>query len=353
MAITELISNPTYSNVHNKFKLNGAHLSADDLCRVAYSFIKEGDDFEKPVGNFLLDWFDEKDYIDMLTSGSTGIPKTIRVLKQSMVNSAIATGNYFDLSPGDKVLNCLPVKYVAGKMMFVRSFILGLDMEFVAPSSHPLKKNEYNFDFAAMVPLQAQNSLSELHKIKKLIVGGAKINAQLEQDLLKLSTSCYETFGMTEAVSHIAAKKIGEKAFTALPHVTISKDDRNCLVIHAPEVVDHDIVTNDLVELVSENQFIFLGRMDNLVNSGGIKLIPEQIEAKLLSSISQRFFVIGVSDADLGEKLILVIEGETYDFDKTLFEKLDKYEKPKDIIFISKFKETPNGKVIRRGSMED
>lgn len=353
MATTELISNPTYSNVHNKFKLNGAHLSADDLCRVAYSFIKEGDDFEKPVGNFLLDWFDEKDYIDMLTSGSTGIPKTIRVLKQSMVNSAIATGNYFDLSPGDKVLNCLPVKYVAGKMMFVRSFILGLDMEFVAPSAFPLRKNEFDFDFAAMVPLQAQNSLSALHKIKKLIVGGAKINAQLEKELLQLPTRCFETFGMTEAVSHIAAKKIGEKAFTALPHVKISQDERNCLVINAPDVVSHKIVTNDLVELLSGNQFIFLGRMDNLVNSGGIKLIPEQIEAKLHASIPQRFFAIGVSDADLGEKLILVIEGEKYDFDKTLFDVLSKYEKPKDIIFVSKFKETPNGKVIRRGSLED
>ena len=346
------MTNVTYSNVHNKFKLNGAHLSADDLCRVAYSFIKEGDDFEKPVGNFILDWFDEKEYIDMITSGSTGIQKTIRVLKQSMVNSALATGDYFDLSPGNKVLNCLPVKYVAGKMMFVRSFILGLDMEFVAPSAFPLKKNEFDFDFAAMVPLQAQNSLSELHKIKKLIVGGAKINAQLEQELLKLSTECYETFGMTEAVSHIAAKKIGEKAFTALPHISISQDERNCLIITAPEVTENPIVTNDLVELVGDNQFIFLGRMDNLVNSGGIKLIPEQIEAKLLANIAQRFFVIGISDADLGEKLILVIEGEKYDFDKTIFDVLSKYEKPKDIVFISKFKETPNGKVIRRASLE-
>ena len=352
MTTSEFMTTDTYTTVHNKFKLNGTHLSANDLCRVAYSFIKEGDDFEKPVGNFLLDWFDEKEYIDMLTSGSTGISKTIRVMKQSMVNSALATGNYFDLSPGDKVLNCLPVKYVAGKMMFVRSFILGLDMEFVAPSAFPMRKNEFDFDFAAMVPLQAQNSLSELHKIKKLIVGGAKINAQLEQELLKLHTTCYETFGMTEAVSHIAAKKIGDKAFTALPHVTISQDDRNCLVITAPEVVDNTIITNDLVEMISENEFIFLGRMDNLVNSGGIKLIPEQIEAKLLSKIPQRFFVIGVSDADLGEKLILVIEGEKYDFDKTVFDVLSKYEKPKDIVFISKFKETPNGKMIRRGSLE-
>jgi o-succinylbenzoate---CoA ligase len=351
MTTSNFMSNPTYMKVHNRFKLNGATLTADDLCRVAYSFIKEGDDFEKPVGDFILDWFDEKPYIDMLTSGSTGIPKTIRVQKQSMVNSAIATGNYFDLNPGDKVLNCLPVKYVAGKMMFVRSFILGLEMEFVAPSSHPLAKNELTFDFSAMVPLQAQNSLNQLHVIKKLIVGGAKINAKLEQDLLNLKTDCYETFGMTEAVSHIAAKKVGEKAFTALEHVSISTDERSCLVITAPSVTENPIVTNDLVEIVAENQFVFLGRMDNIVNSGGIKLIPEQIEAKLANHISQRFFVIGVPDADLGEKLILVIEGAKFEFDKTIFDVLDKYEKPKDIVFIEKFKETPNGKIIRRDSL--
>ncbi|MEO0059740.1 MAG: hypothetical protein RLZZ312_1387 [Bacteroidota bacterium] len=341
----------TYMNVHNRFKLNGVHLNAEDLCRVAYSFIKEGDDFEKPVGDFLLDWFNEKPFIDMLTSGSTGIPKTIRASKQAMVNSALATGDYFDLSPGDKVLNCLPVKYVAGKMMFVRSFVLGLEMEFVAPTSHPLKKNEQKFDFAAMVPLQAENSVNELNCIKKLIVGGAKINAHLEQNLLKLSTKCFETFGMTEAVSHIAAKKVGEKAFTVLPHVSITQDDRNCLIINAPDVTEKPIITNDLVEIIDDNKFIFLGRMDNVVNSGGIKLIPEQIEAKIAKFFVNRFFVIGTPDDQLGEKLILVVEGEKFEIDQSIFDVLDKYEKPKELIFSDKFEETPNGKIVRKNTL--
>jgi len=153
------MNNPTYDNVHNQFKLNGFRLDRDDMCRVAYSFIKEGEDFEKPVGDFLLDWFDSKAYIEMYTSGTTGSPKVISISKQAMVNSALATGNYFDLKPGDKALHCLPVKYVAGKMMLVRAMILGLDLDFVAPSAHPLLHNETYYDFVAMVPLQAQNSL--------------------------------------------------------------------------------------------------------------------------------------------------------------------------------------------------
>lgn len=346
------MNSPTYHNVHNQFKLNGFHLNNEDLCRVAYSFIKEGEDFEKPVGDFLLDWFDSKDYIEMQTSGTTGTPKVITVSKQAMVESALATGDFFELQPGNKALQCLPVKYVAGKMMLVRAMILGLDLEFVAPSSHPLRHNEIDFDFVAMVPLQAQNSLAELKKVKKMIVGGAAINKALEKQLLKLPTQVFETYGMTETITHIAARKLGEKAFTVLPGVTISYDDRNCLVIHAPRISDDVIVTNDIVELLNENQFVFLGRMDNVINSGGIKLIPEQIEEKLAHKIHQRFFITSKPDAELGEKVILVIEGEKHDLGEDIYENLDKYEKPKELVFIPKFKETGSGKVMRKETMQ-
>ena len=346
------MNNLTYENVHKSFKLNGFHLNKEDLCRVAYSFIKEGEDFEKPVGDFLLDWFDSKSYIEMQTSGSTGTPKMIKVDKQSMVNSALATGDFFDLKPGDRALQCLPVKYVAGKMMLIRSIILGLDLDYVAPSSHPMENNDEDYDFAAMVPLQAKNSLEELKRVKKLIVGGSLISPSLEKELMKLSTNVYETYGMTETVTHIAAKRVGEKAFTVLPDVTISYDDRNCLVIHAPKIIKEDVVvTNDLVELVNENQFVFLGRIDNVINSGGVKIIPEQVEYKLSGLINKRYFIAPKEDAVLGEKVILVIEGDSYDIDKSIFDSLDKYEHPKEIVFVPKFKETENGKILRKESL--
>ena len=237
-------------------------------------------------------------------------------------------------------------------MMLVRAMILGLELEFVAPSLHPLDNNEIDFDFVAMVPLQAQNSIDELKKVKKMIIGGAAVNKALEKQLLKLPIEVYETYGMTETITHIAARKLGEKAFTVLPHVTISYDDRNCLVIHAPRISPEVIMTNDIVELVNENQFIFLGRMDNVINSGGIKLIPEQIEEKLASKIQQRFFIASKPDNELGEKVVLVIEGEKHELDDSLYESLDKYEKPKELIFIPKFKETTTGKILRKETMK-
>ncbi|MFN7775615.1 AMP-binding protein, partial [Flavobacterium sp.] len=305
---------PHFTNVHNQFKLNGFHLDRDDLCRVAYSFIKEGEDFEKPVGEFLLDWFDEKPYIEMQTSGSTGLPKIIQVDKQAMVHSALATGDFFDLKPGDRALQCLPVKYVAGKMMLIRSIVLGLDLDYVAPTSHPMERLEDKYDFAAMVPLQAQCSIPKLTQIKKLIVGGARINAVLEQQLMQLPTQVFETYGMTETITHIAAKRVGEKAFTVLPHVTISYDERNCLVIHAPHIIaEETVVTNDLVELVNENQFVFLGRIDNVINSGGVKILPEQVEHKLDGKLDRRFFISSEEDTELGDKVVLIVEGEPFE----------------------------------------
>jgi len=342
-----MATTPVYNDVHPEFRLNGFQLDRDDLCRIAYSFIKEGDEYEKQCGLFLLDWFDDKPEIGINTSGTTGAPKTISVSKQAMVNSALATGDFFDLLPGNKALHCLPTKFIAGKMMFVRGFILGLDLEFVSPSADPLRYDDRRYDFGALVPLQAENAMDRLRNIKKIIIGGAKINPILEKKLEKIPSEIYETYGMTETITHIAAKRVGESAFTVLPGVTISHDNENCLVIHAPRISSDVIVTNDLVELVNENQFIFLGRRDNVVNSGGIKLIPEQIEAKLSGSIKSRFFVSGVPDESLGEKLVLFVEGEERQLPDDIFSNLGKYERPKEIRFISHFEETGSGKVIR------
>ena len=341
----------THKNVHNYFKINGYHLTADELRRVGYDYIKEGDVNDRAIGEFLLDWFDDKDYIEMRTSGTTGLPKVVKLQKQAMIQSALATGDFFELEPRDKALLCLPVKFIAGKMMLVRSFILGLDLDVVEPSTHPLALNTTKDDFVAMVPLQVQNSIEALQNVKKLIVGGAKMDSSLEEKVLPLKTEVYETYGMTETITHIAARRVGENVFTVLPNVKIVQDDRGCLVITIDTISEEPIVTNDLVEIIREDQFIFLGRIDNVVNSGGVKLIPEQIEAKLIDKINSRFFVTGIPDTVLGEKLILVIEGEKQDFATDFFDVLDKYEKPKEIVFVPKFKENENGKLLRKPSL--
>jgi O-succinylbenzoic acid--CoA ligase len=345
------MNNVDYNKVHPDFKWNGVSLDKNDLLRLAYDFIKEGQEFERITGVFILDWFNINSFITVTTSGTTGDPKKIQIEKQSMVFSALATADYFHLNSGNRVLNCLSTNYIAGKMMLIRSIILGLEMDFVAPTSYPLIGNSTVYDFVAMVPLQVENSINELINVKKLIIGGAKINENLRSQLLTLQTLVYETYGMTETITHVAARKIGAKYFSVLPNVFISTDSRNCLVVDVPRITSSKIVTNDVVNIISNSEFELLGRFDNVINSAGVKLFPEQIEIKLAHKIVSRFFVIGVPDEKYGEQLALIIEGNPILIDDSFFNYLLPYEKPKAIYFVAKFLETESGKIKRSATL--
>lgn len=348
-------------NIHPNFKINGIPVGPDALTEVAYSLIKEGQDFDKPVGDFIMDWLSPDPYVDVKTSGSTGRPKIIRLFKEHMVQSALNIGEFIKQDEECKALLCLPAHTIAGKMMLVRAMVHGWDIDIVEPSSTPLLGHIKSYDFGAMVPLQLRKSIKEIERIKILIVGGAPIPEDLKMAVQDLDIEIYETYGMTETASHIAIKPINNKAvlessfdqdvFSTLQGVGISQDERGCLIINAPKLSQGPIVTNDLVEIVSSNCFKWLGRWDNTINSGGIKLIPELLEHKLFSTVKRRFVLLGLPDQDLGEKLIMVIEGE--DDTKSLFDKIQKldmlhtYERPKKIFTLDKFPENQGGKPNR------
>ena len=351
---------PTFKNIHINFKLDGNYFDSKALKEVAYSYVKEGKPYEQTLGDFLIDWLDEKTYIDVFTSGSTGKPKQIRLDKQAMVHSALATGDFFGIESGNSALQCLPSNFIAGKMMLVRAMILGLHLDLVAPTSNPLHENIKKYDFCAMVPIQVENSLEQLHQIKTLIVGGAPASVALVERLQTVSTKIFATYGMTETITHVAAKPLNnlpkdEKAlYQTLPNIHVSMDERSCLVIDAPRITNEKIITNDVVTINSETKFDWLGRYDNVINSGGVKLHPEQIEEKLSAFISQRFFVSALDDAQLGKKLILLIEDTQQTLDvSSILESIkqsntfSKFEIPKSIYTLQNFIETNTGKVQR------
>jgi O-succinylbenzoic acid--CoA ligase len=339
---------PKYNRIHNRFKFNGLHFNHEELKEVAYSLIKEGEAYEKVTGDFLIDWLNNDDYLSVSTSGSTGQPQTIKLKKQAMVNSAIATGDFFGLEPGDTAIDCLPSHYIAGKMMLVRAMILGLEIDCVEPSAHPIFDYEKQYDFCAMIPLQLKHTINYTYNIDTIIVGGSKVTKPLLEKLKGCESKFYETYGMTETVTHVAVRQLTSKAskgarlFTALPNVTFGQDERNCLIINASKLVNEALVTNDIVDLKSETSFELLGRYDNVINSGGVKLFPEQIEDKLQPVIDERFIIASEEDATLGEKLILIVENprdSTDSISKRIchLKGLTKYEVPKCIYTIGKF----------------
>ncbi len=340
---------PSYNKVHLKFKLNGVNYNQEDIKEVAYSYIKEGVPYEQAVGNFLIDWLDSKSYIKVKSSGTTGKPKLIKLDKQAMVNSSIFTGNFFNLAPGDKALHCLPANFIAGKMMLVRAMILGLEIDLIEPTSHPVFNSKKEYDFCAMLPIQLQNCIEKISNFKNIIIGSVKASNELIEAIKDYPTNIYESFGMTETATHIALRALNnfdkdetttslDKAvFKTLPDIFVSQDDRGCLVIKSPHLSKQPIVTNDIVKLYSDTEFEWLGRFDNVINSGGVKIFPESVEEKLFSKISTRFFIASEKDEKLGERVVLILENDSNELDSSIFDVLDKYERPKHIYAVKKF----------------
>ncbi|AGC75130.1 O-succinylbenzoic acid--CoA ligase [Nonlabens dokdonensis] len=340
--------------VHPNFKLNGHSLNNEGVAIVAYSYIKEGEEWEKQVGDFLLSWLDNYDVVTVRTSGSTGVPKEYKLLKEHMINSAIMTGKRFNIDEEKDALCCLPLSYIAGKMMLVRAMTLGWHLDLVAPSTTPLKKAEKRYDFTAMSPLQVSKSLDDIHKTRKVIIGGGAVSKSLIERLDRKHTKAYHTYGMTETCSHIAVRQLYpryDENYTVLDDIKIEKDEQGKLVVHAPLLSKTSLVTNDLVELVGEKEFKVLGRVDDVINTGSVKVHPAQIEEKLSHRLTGNFFISGKADEDLGQKVVLIVEGDERDV-QDAFKKLEKFEKPKEIFFVNSFDRTHTGKVDKRTTLE-
>ena len=305
------------------------------------------------VNKLISEWLNGCEFMTLQTSGSTGPPNSVQFKKALMRNSTKLTSKKFELNEGDSVLLCMPMKYVAGKMMVIRALELGLDIRVVEPSITPLDGVDGPIDFAAMVPLQLENSIDQLDKVKTLIVGGGHVYPSLVRKLQSIKTEVYETYGMTETLTHVAVKPLNgpkkSKLFHALEGIHFELDERGCLMIRAPMLNPELVITNDFVKLISETSFHWLGRIDNVINSGGVKVIPEEVEAKLAYILGGcRFFIAGLPEKSLGEKVILVVEGNEIEIS---LDNLDKYERPKEVYFIPEFAETVSGKVHRKKTL--
>ena len=325
--------------IHKDFKLQGSSYTANGIME----YLKEKKDYY----NFLKSWFDDKDYILTNTSGSTGKPKEIRLKKSDLIESSKLTARYFDLKVGDKIINCLPIKYIAGKMMLVRSLVLGLDLYVFPVSSSPISDLKNNYDLIAFTPIQLENSIPFIEKIKKVLVGGSPVQDSLKEKILNSKSIVYETYGMTETITHIAARNLsmGEKEFTALPGIELGKID-NCLFIKPNHLSVEMVQTNDVVEFTNKNKFLLIGRRDFIINSGGVKLNPETIEKKLAKYISADFVISSIDNSKFGEVVALVFKKNIPDNYNKAFNDLSKYEIPKEVLVIDNFPEN-NGKINR------
>lgn len=322
---------------------------------------------------FCQEWLNGKQTFQLQTSGSTGSPKTIQVRRSQMEASALATGEFFQVQPHQYLLCCLNTFMIAGKMMLVRGMEWDSNIHVTKPSSNPFSyfPPDQRVDFAALVPLQLEACLENegarksLFQTKILLIGGAPLAHPLREKARAIPGKVYQTYGMTETVSHVALadiKKEGALVYQALPGVSLGLATDQRLEISAPMTDHHCLLTNDIVERVTPSSFVWKGRSDFIINSGGVKIYPEEVEAKMHDTFQQFFpgqlyLLAGLPDSRLGQKLVLLISGKSVPESQTenvlaaLKKVLPPYHCALEIHFLEHFFLTASGKINRRETL--
>lgn len=330
---------------------------------------------------FISEWNNEAQTIHVQTSGSTGAPKKLNVRKDRMIESAKMTCDFLGLQSGDTALLCMNLDYIGAKMMVVRSLVRQLHLIQVAPSGHPLATVDVPITFAAMVPLQVYNSLQvpeereKLRQIKHLIIGGGAIDDVLAAQLHDFPHAVWSTYGMTETLSHIALRRLNglesSSWYTPLQGIKVSTNADDCLVIDAPKLCDTPIVTNDIAEIreisTSEGKnvlaFRIIGRRDNVINSGGVKIQMEELERLIRPFLTMPYMVTKRKSEKFGEIVVLMVEREGDDEGATVEEKselpilqaihrllhraLPRYWEPRLYLSVDRIPMTETGKLNR------
>ena len=312
------------------------------------------------IKNFLKEWWDGSECIQVQTSGSTGTPKTYFAEKKRMLASAKMTCDFFNLNEGDSILLCMPVKFIGAKMILVRALQRGLRVIAVRPSMHPLADIEEMPCFAAMTPAQALSSLkyhdqeaNKFKSIRNVVIGGAAVTGSLLDEIRKMPNNVWATYGMTETLSHIALRKLnGDDAserYYPLNGISIELAENETLIISAPDICQEAIHTNDMALIHSDGGFEIIGRIDNVINTGGIKINAEKIEEFLASILPMPFAITSIPDDLYGEIIVLVTTNCDLDKDwiTICHDALPKYWTPKRHFKLDSIPLTESGKIDR------
>lgn len=322
---------------------------------ITYHSNEQREKIEKLIKNIL----DAKPNIQFNTSGSTGNPKTIQHSKSAIHASAMKTIKYFELCENDKAVLCLPVDHIAGAMMIVRSMIAGLDLNVYPTLTTCIESIEGSFNFIAIVPIQLEYAMksdlgiSRIKQFQHILIGGAPLSQVLNKQLIDHQVSVMQSFGMTETITHIALKKSGyqgEEYYQTLKGIYVGEVNEE-LFINYPEISDQKIKTNDRIELIDPSTFKWLGRIDSIINSGGLKISPEMVEKKLSKAIGSQFIIVGIKDEILGQKMAIILEHNNLIENQVrkafICNYLGKLEMPKVYSIIDGFEYTANNKINR------
>lgn len=300
---------------------------------------------------FRREWLSDAETIVAHTSGSTGTPKEIHLRKSDMIHSARATNLHFGISECSVLACPLSIDYIAGKMMAVRAWIAGARFLPLEISNRFDLPAELHIDLLAVVPSMIPNLLAHPEwsaRVANVLIGGAAPAPSALKALAEAGYRYQVSYGMTETCSHVALAG-ADGIFRAMPGVSFGLDSRGCLIIYAPGYSWKSLTTNDAVQLLDESSFIWKGRIDGVINTGGIKLFPEELE-RLYEPVlpGVEFAVTSRLSGAWGREVVLVTTSDSTQVRDALTRSdIPHHKLPKHIIAVDTLPLTRTGKPDR------
>ncbi len=327
-------------------------LSTDNIKKKAFDPNKFSPNANYVI-EFIVSWLNGTQDFQFHTSGSTGKPKSIHLSREVLEYSARQTMEIIGWppTPDHRFLLCINPHFIGGTMVIVRALLSEAILEVVPPSSDVVVNHPYHL--ASMVPMQVTKILEQspetFNHLRQVLIGGGQLHANVEAQLLPLSTQFYHTYGMTETASHVALRKIGQPYYKAVGDAHFQSAIDGSLEITGTVTDGRVVQTTDIVKLVDNQQFQWLGRKDFVINTGGFKVQPEHVESTIAPQLHGRYILSSLPDDLLGQRVVLIAEESFKELD---FSKLHPYEKPKNLFFGQKVILTANDKVDRKATRD-
>lgn len=304
-----------------------------------------------------LKW-DNFESFEIHTSGSTGAPKPYLLAPELIRWSANQTRKHFIRSKNTHQLIALPIEKVGGFMQWARAKTWGTPFDLIKPTSNPLLDYQGLATISSFTPMQIEGilghpiSYDKLKQFNSILIGGAPISGEIEERLLQEFPNIYwvHTFGMTETYSHFAGRPLGNQRYSVIDETEIYQNEVG-LCVKNPCTSNEWMQTHDKVEILEDRSFIWEGRTDFTINSGGIKIQLETVEREIAAQTNwsfSEFFCWWENDSILGQKLVLFTKDSL-----TLpveWQFSSRFYHPKSIYRLKMFIYTKTGKISRKES---
>ena len=295
------------------------------------------------------------------TSGTTGAPKAVELTYANHAASAIASADALGVEPGDRWLCPLPLHHVGGLNVLIRSAInattVVLHERFDAERVRgTLEAGEVTL--ASLVPTMLARlraaGLRSAPGLRAIALGGGPVPAGLLDWAHETGIPVVPVYGMTETCSQVVAGSPGRP----LRGVELEIDPRGEILVRGPMVApgavadDGWLHTGDLGSLDEDGRLHVLGRLKELIVTGGENVAPLQVEQVLLAHPAVLDAgVAGLSDPEWGEAVtafvVLGAPAGAEELRAWCRERLEPFKVPKAVHVVERLPRNAGGKLVR------